>query len=65
VIVYVVRADVAVGVPEIKPVVVLKASPAGRLGEIEKESSDSPVWLNVYLAVGAEFAVQLSVELEM
>ena len=35
VIVYVVRADVAVGVPEIKPVVVLKVSPAGRLGEIE------------------------------
>ncbi len=43
-----IRPDVAAeGVPEITPVVELRVNPAGRAGEIEKESTFPPVEVGV------------------
>ena len=45
VMVYDDRLEVAVGVPEISPVEVLKFNPAGRDGDIEYEDAASPLLL--------------------
>ena len=51
--VYAAVAVIAVGVPVITPVVVLKLSPAGSAGETEYETTGPPPLLGVLLVIAA------------
>ena len=52
VIVYAVRGESTVGVPEISPVAVSKSRPVGKSGEIDHESTAPPAAVGVSADIG-------------